>query len=144
MKRVTRPGGAVLALAEPDYEHRVDKPEALTSLGRWQAQALRKQGADPALGRHLADLFIQAGLRVIEGGTLAGQEKQAPTPQERELEWAVMEEDLAGTIPEAELQKLKKVDEQAWKRGERVLHVPTFYVWGQNGADNRVIELPRK
>ncbi len=33
MKRVTRPGGAVLALAEPDYTSRVDRPAALGSPG---------------------------------------------------------------------------------------------------------------
>ena len=35
MVRVTRPGGAVLALAEPDYGGRVDYPEELAILGKW-------------------------------------------------------------------------------------------------------------
>ena len=131
MKRVTRPGGAVLALAEPDYEQRLDKPEELAPLGRWQAQALRRQGADPALGRRLATLFPQAGIRVMEAGTLAVQEALAPSPEEISLEWAVLEADLAGAIPEAELQRLKEIDEQAWQRHARVLHVPTYYVWGR-------------
>jgi SAM-dependent methyltransferase len=134
MKRVTRSGGAVLALAEPDYEHRLDSPAELAPLGRWQAQALRLQGADPGLGRRLAALFTQAGIRVVEAGTLTAPARQAPSPKERSLEWAVLEEDLAGTIPEAKLQRLKEVDEQAWERGERVLHVPTYYVWGQTRA----------
>lgn len=138
MKRVTRPDGAVLALAEPDYEHRLDKPETLAPLGRWQAQALRKQGADPALGRRLAALFIQAGIRVVETGTLAGQARLAPSPKERDLEWAVLEGDLAGTIPEVALQRLRKIDEQAWERNERVLHVPTYYVWGRTGTADQV------
>lgn len=138
MRRVTHPGGAVLALAEPDYEQRLDKPETLAPLGRWQAQALRQQGADPALGRRLAGLFTQVGIRVVEAGTLAGQDKRAPSPEERDLEWAVLEEDLAGTIPAAELQRLKKVDQQAWERNERVLHVPTYYVWGRTGSTDQV------
>src|SRR3990172_4682062 len=49
MRRVTRPGGSVLALAEPDYSARVDEPAELAVLGRWQAESLRGQGADPAL-----------------------------------------------------------------------------------------------
>jgi ubiquinone/menaquinone biosynthesis C-methylase UbiE len=53
MKRVTRPGGSILALAEPDYSARVDKPEELAVLGRWQAESLRRQGADPAVGSRL-------------------------------------------------------------------------------------------
>ena len=40
MKRVTRAGGAVLALAEPDYISRIDKPAALAPLGRWQTEVL--------------------------------------------------------------------------------------------------------
>ena len=44
MARVTRPGGHVLALAEPDYSARVDKPESLAVLGKWQADALRRAG----------------------------------------------------------------------------------------------------
>lgn len=131
MKRVTRPGGAVLALAEPDYEHRLDRPAALAPLGRWQSQALRLQGADPGLGQRLAALFTQAGIRVVEAGTLTAQARPTPSPAERSLEWAVLEEDLEGTVPEVELQRLKKVDEQAWERAERVLHVPTYYAWGQ-------------
>ena len=40
MKRVTQPGGYVLALAEPDYSARVDEPTELASLGRWQTESL--------------------------------------------------------------------------------------------------------
>jgi ubiquinone/menaquinone biosynthesis C-methylase UbiE len=50
MKRVTRPGGSILALAEPDYGARVDKPDELAVLGRWQTESLRRQGADPFIG----------------------------------------------------------------------------------------------
>ena len=32
-----------MALAEPDYGGRIDYPEQLGHIGRWQAQALRKQ-----------------------------------------------------------------------------------------------------
>ncbi len=92
MKRVTRPGGAVLALAEPDYDSRVDKPEALAPLGRWQAESLRRQGADPGLGGRLADLFRQAGIPPIETGNLQGSPgsstgreggERSPSPAER-------------------------------------------------------------
>ena len=72
MKRVTRPGGSLLVLAEPDYDSRVDKPYPLARLGRWQAESLRRQGADPGLGSHLAGLFHQAGIRPIETGTMQG------------------------------------------------------------------------
>ena len=130
MKRVTRKGGHVLALAEPDYSARVDKPSELAVLGRWQAESLQRQGADPSLGSKLAELFYQAGIELVETGAIESQGDDAPTSAEQELEWAVLENDLAGFIPADEFQRLKKMDEAAWARGKRILHVPTYFAWG--------------
>lgn len=130
MARVTRPGGHVLALAEPDYSARVDKPDSLASLGKWQANALRRQGADPSFGARLADTFARAGIEIIETGTIQRSMSEAPRG-ERENEWAVLEADLAGTVAGEDIQKMKALDEQAWERGERVLFVPTYFAWGR-------------
>ncbi len=131
MHRVTRPGGYILALAEPDYADRLDEPSELAPLGRFQADSLRSQGAQPDLGKRLATLFRQAGLRIIETGRLEENRQGRPSRRERELEWAVLESDLAGSVPELELHRLKKLDELAWERGERRLSVPTYFAWGE-------------
>jgi SAM-dependent methyltransferase len=131
MARVTRPGGYVLALAEPDYEARLDKPDVLAPLGRWQTESLRRQGADPGLGARLADLFRQAGIQPIETGSLREGGEHPPSSDELDLEWAVLEDDLAGIVPEQELRRMKLIDEQAWECGERVLSVPTYFAWGR-------------
>ena len=131
MKRVTRPGGYVLALAEPDYTGRIDEPEDLAPLGRWQTESLRRQGADPGLGRQLADLFYRAGIAILETGPMQAEAGQALTAAERENEWSVLEADLAGTVPEHELSKLKLADARAWSLGTRRLHVPTYFACGQ-------------
>jgi len=140
MRRVTRSGGAVLALAEPDYISRVDKPDALVPLGYWQTESLRKQGADPGIGSQLEVLFRKAGIPPIETGPLQyssdfstrhGEDRYLKTLKDRELEWAVLEEDITGWIPAKEIQRLKILDEEAWERGERVLHVPTYFAWGK-------------
>jgi SAM-dependent methyltransferase len=131
MKRVTRPGGSVLALAEPDYSARVDEPAELAVLGRWQAESLRGQGADPSLGGRLAELFFQTGIELIETGAIASRGNEAQDSIEWELEWAVLEHDLAGSVPVEEVQRLKRVDAQARARGERVLHIPTYFAWGR-------------
>ncbi|HMB24600.1 MAG: class I SAM-dependent methyltransferase [Chloroflexota bacterium] len=130
MKRVAKAGGHVLAFAEPDYTARIDEPRELAPLGRWQTEALRQQGADPALGARLADLFFQAGIQIVETGIIqeAGID---PSPEEWEVEWAVIEADLAGRIPDGDLRKMKQLDRQARMRGERVLHVPTCFAWGR-------------
>lgn len=130
MKRVVRTGGHILAFAEPDYTARVDEPRELAPLGQWQAESLRKQGADPGLGARLADLFLRAELNLLETGTLQSAESD-PSPEEGEIEWAVIESDLAGLIPSAELRTMKTLDQEARARGERVLHVPTYFAWGQ-------------
>ncbi|MDI6770340.1 MAG: methyltransferase domain-containing protein [Anaerolineales bacterium] len=131
MRRVTRPGGFVLALAEPDYSRRVDKPKAFAPLGRWQSESLWRQGADPTVGGRLAGLFAEAGITLLETGSLRGVGTHPLTPEERELEWVVLEADLAGFVTARKLQRIKKLDEEAWRRGERVLHVPTYYAWGR-------------
>jgi ubiquinone/menaquinone biosynthesis C-methylase UbiE len=139
MKRVTRPGGSVLALAEPDYTSRVDKPDELIPLGRWQVESLIRQGADPGLGKLLADIFRQAGIVPIETGpiqpspgmSLNGQSRQhLLTPAERSLEWEVFEADLEGMVPVEDIHRMIILDEQAWARGERILQVPTYFAWG--------------
>ena len=131
MKRVTKAGGHILALAEPDYTARMDEPAELAILGRRQAESLHRQGANPSLGARLAELFYETGIELIETGAIESQRNDAPTPAEREMEWAVLESDLAGTVPVNEIQRLKKLDETAWARGERILHVPTYFAWGR-------------
>jgi SAM-dependent methyltransferase len=133
MKRITRPGGTILALAEPDYYNRVDKPDELASLGRWQAESLHRQGADPGLGMHLQKLFLQAGISIIETGTLHTADQHTFSPEDRDLEWAVMEADLMDQVTKDEMQRLKILDERAWVRGIRVLFVPTYWAFGTSG-----------
>jgi len=130
MKRTTKPGGHIIAFAEPDYLHRIDKPDELIQLGQWQTESLRRQGADPGFGARLAESFFQAGIKIIETGTIqnAGND---PNIEERKKEWDVLESDLEGMASKEEIQKMKLLDEKAWERDERVLYVPTYFAWGQ-------------
>lgn len=130
MRRVTRQGGAVLALAEPDYGGRIDHPAPLIEPGRLQTEALRRQGADPLIGRQLASLFAQAGLIRVETGILGGQWRGKPSAETREDEWKVLEADLKGLLTPARLAELRAIDRMAWESGERVLFVPTFFAVG--------------
>jgi len=130
MRRVTHVGGAVLAMAEPDYGGRIDYPAKLSELGDWQIRSLRRQGADPEMGRKLAGLFTQAGLRQVETGVLGGQWQSDRLADDQGLEWQVLSEDLAGQVDPENIRKMKLLDKQARECGERVLFVPTFYAWG--------------
>jgi ubiquinone/menaquinone biosynthesis C-methylase UbiE len=135
MRRVAIPGGAILALAEPDYGGRIDYPEALARLGKWQSQALQAQGANPRIGRQLAMLFNQAGLIEVESGVLGAQWSQVPAAEDLEMEWQVMRNDLAKAVSPDELDALERIDRRAALAGERVLFVPTFYAWGRVPED---------
>ncbi|HMD90339.1 MAG TPA: methyltransferase domain-containing protein [Anaerolineaceae bacterium] len=130
MRRVTRPGGLVAALAEPDYGGRIDYPDELMELGRQQAAALQRQGADPNLGRRLASLFSNAGLSNVHSGLLGGHWGSPLSPEAWELEWSVLESDLSGWIDKEKFELLRKLDLEAWQKGQRILFVPTFYAWG--------------
>ena len=129
MKRVAKTGAHLLAFAEPDYAARVDEPPELIPLGKWQAESLYRQGADPGLGARLAELFFQAGIPLVETGPIQNAENE-PSHEEWETEWAVIESDLAGFIPGDDLQNMKRLDQQSRARGERKLQVPTYFAWG--------------
>jgi ubiquinone/menaquinone biosynthesis C-methylase UbiE len=130
MQRVTKAGAHVIAFAEPDYTARIDKPAQLIQLGQWQAESLKRQGADPSLGAHLADLFFRAGIVLVETGTIQNADHD-PSHDEWEMEWAVIESDLTGLVSDDDIHKMKIVDEQARARGERELYVPTHFAWGR-------------
>lgn len=130
MLRITRRGGAIMALAEPDYGGRIDYPEELAHLGRLQARALAATGADPQTGRKLKGWLHQAGLARVECGVLGGQWYASPSPQELDLEWAVIRADLAGQTEPAEIDRWEHNDRRAWQSGSRILYVPTFYAIG--------------
>lgn len=131
MRRVTRPGGVILALAEPDYGGRIDYPPSLAELGQWQAHALARQGAHPEIGRRLLALFTAAGFVQVEAGLMGGQWKATFDSQAFENEWKVLQDDLDGMVSPARLQALRQMDEIATQKGERILFVPTFYASGK-------------
>lgn len=131
MARVTRRGGAVAAFAEPDYGGRIDYPPALAELGQMQSAALRRQGAEPEMGRRLAGLFHEAGLTSVETGLLGGQWQGPPSPEQQESEWETLAADLEGQVAPERMAELRRVDAAAWAGGERVLFVPTFYAVGR-------------
>ena len=122
MMRVTRPGGVVLACAEPDYGGRIDYPDL--PIGRWQAEALRGEGADPLLGRKLRALF-PAGK--VEVGVIPGLWDLATLRAEFEREWGLWERSLAGIVAPDELARLRAADQAAVESEERLVFMPVFY-----------------
>src|SRR5512140_2309023 len=117
MKRVTASSGYVIAFAEPDYQHRKDQPAELEWLGRQQNAALVRQGAALQRGAELAGLFRQAGIRVVESGTLRSQPSLGEAIEDWASEWQVLEDDLAGAVSPQDLARVKEADRQALALG---------------------------
>lgn len=130
MRRVTRRGGTVLALAEPDYSQRIDLPARLAELGQMQTEALRAQGADPTIGGRLSSLFSEVGFEKVETGKIGSGDSRIEI-KDWELELEVLRADLAGRVAPEELERMLAEDERAWQIGERVLQVPAYYAWGR-------------
>ncbi len=131
MARVTLPGGYVVALAEPDYGGRIDFPDELSIIGRWQAEALEYQGADPLMGRKLRYLFSLAGLVDIEVGILGAQWQKDPSLSDVDLEWKVLDSDLKDH-PTFQRRKsgIRVLDNASRQAHSRILFVPVFYALG--------------
>lgn len=134
MRRVTKPEGAILALAEPDYGGRIDYPEDLELVGDLQAEGLRRQGADPLMGRKLRMLFTEVDLENIHVGVLGGQWHGIPDEMTIDSEIQALIRDVAGYVTDLELDEFISANQVAWSRGHRLLFVPTFYACGWKPA----------
>jgi SAM-dependent methyltransferase len=129
--RVTRPGGNILALAEPDYGGRIDYPDALVELGNLQTESLSRQGANVCTGRRLASEFNEAGLDDIQSGVLGGEWAHSAIPSNVQSEWVTLASDLVNLVSPDKLEHYRELDQEAWKQGSRVLFVPTFFASGR-------------
>lgn len=131
MRRVTQPGGMVIALAESDYAARIDFPPPLEQLGRLQTDALQTQGADTQMGRKLGQLFHETGLTDIEVGILAAQWSAKKFTNKDESEWNTLYSDLNSTLSDEELEYYRMINDRAYQTGGRILFIPTFYAAGR-------------
>lgn len=127
MRRVTRPGGYILIMAEPDYSHRQDHPQSLARLGRLQIKSLRRQGANPSIALQLPGLFARADLKIIDQGILTRDPSLDSDLAHWKQEWAVLESDLARLIPKQELLAGQQEDNIALTRGEHTSNIPIHY-----------------
>lgn len=126
-RRVTRPGGAIIAFAEPDYSQRKTDSPSLVRLNDVQISSLRAQGANPFLGSRLGELFSKTGIQIEEFGQL-DPFVDAPTTEEAEMELKVIQKDIEPLLSQEEanqlISDLRQTGETAW------LQVPTYFCWG--------------
>jgi len=128
MVRVTRPGGHVLICAEPDYGGRLDWPEL--PIREWQVEGLRRQGANPLIGRQVRRLLVQAGLRA-EVGVIASYWTAQDLYENLEAEWTWIAYDVGDAVDPKTFEQVRAQAQKAVQDGTRLVYVPIFYGIGR-------------
>lgn len=132
MRRVTRTGGFIAALAEPDYGSQIQYPEEFASLGEKQRGALFKMGANADIGRHLSDLLVKSGCEHVATGIL-GYFHEAPfTPSQIASEQEILISDIGSEIDRQSMLSALETDRSSRLNNTRVHFIPTFFSWGYN------------
>jgi len=129
MARVTKPGGHVIAFAEPDYHSRIDYPQIFEDIGKIQNRSLAFQGIDLSMGRKLGHIFRSTGLKDVRLGLLAGQWRY-PEKDDFDHEWDIIAFDLGGMVPVDEIIAMRERALKSWLAGESTVFIPTFYAYG--------------
>ncbi|MDH7488106.1 MAG: methyltransferase domain-containing protein [Anaerolineae bacterium] len=124
MVRVTRAGGWVLLCAEPDYGARLDYPDLPHAA--WHIEALRREGADPFMGRKLRALCAEQGLGA-EVGCLSAPWTAEAIRDSLDGEWAMLTRITREFVGENERRAVRAREEVAIARGERFVFMPVFY-----------------
>ena len=128
MARVLRRDGTVLICAEPDYGGRLDWPDL--PIRQWQIDGLRRQGADPLIGRQLRGLLVQAGL-IAEVGLFPARWDADTGVEDSEAEWFWVRHDVGEAVGAATLDQAQNRARAAVAEGTRLVYVPTFYAIGR-------------
>jgi ubiquinone/menaquinone biosynthesis C-methylase UbiE len=132
LRRVTRPGGLIAALAEPDYGSRIDYPPEFASAGIAQRNSLLNQGADPDMGRKVASLLAESGCERVAYGIFGAFQPKPVEFQQILSEQSILEHDLAAFMDPAGLKQLLEKDARSRFDNTRVQFIPTFFGWGYN------------
>lgn len=130
MARVARPGGWVLLCAEPDYGGRLDYPDL--PHGAWHIEALRREGADPFMGRKLRALCAEQGLDA-EVGCMSAPWTSDAIRESLDGEWATLRRVTRDFVSEDERRAVRAQEEAAIARGERFVFMPVFYAVVKTG-----------
>ncbi len=124
MARVAR--SWVLCLAEPDYGGRISYPAEVEVIDRAMMEGLRRQGADPEMGRKLSAILSRCGLTPMIG-TFSGMWGAGRMREEAEQEWEEIQRLTSGVLDQDTLMHVKKAWDRAAAEGSLVQHNPVFY-----------------
>jgi SAM-dependent methyltransferase len=121
-RRVLKPGGVVMILAEPDLTARIDEPDS--GLGRAIVQSVRHGGGTPEAGARVGRWMEAEGFRPRISATTA-EWAALTSPAEAEHELAFLGE-RAG-LTEGELSKMAELERTSAEAGTRRVFLPLYY-----------------
>jgi SAM-dependent methyltransferase len=130
MTRVSRDW--VICLAEPDHEGRISYPPGVAAIDRPFVEGLRKQGADPGMGRKLQGVYARCGLRPYMG-VHAGMWDRGRVEAEADEEWRSLASVAGEVADEGTLARTKKAWDDATRKGSLVQYNPVFYALARKG-----------
>ncbi len=131
MARVSRDW--VICLAEPDHGGRISYPPEVAVLDALFVQGLRKQGADPEMGRKLQDVFSQCGLSP-QMGVHPGMWDLGRMRAGADEEWRSLVSFVGEVTDAGALSKISKGRDGAARTGSLVQYTPTFYAFASKKA----------
>ena len=136
MRRVTRPGGTVVAAMEPDYGGKIHEPENPVVDHVFADTAIRARGGDPHMGRKLRALFVLAGL-ATETGLLnpvvpSCEEDLLAYQAERQMYRAML---AASGLAHAQIDDWEQQYLASLRQGSQMNFLPMFYAVGRVPVD---------
>ncbi len=126
MIRVCKVGGYVVALGEPDYGGWLEYPEL--ELGKKHYSSLKKQGANPEIGRILLPLFESTNLNT-KVNVIAQIWSKEELKEQIENEWKLVLE--AEEITQEEYEEKIKKEFKAIDDNMRLIFLPLFTAIGK-------------
>jgi ubiquinone/menaquinone biosynthesis C-methylase UbiE len=126
MRRVTRVGGWIACLAEPDYGGRLDYPASEL----WKELLLNSLSAhDPFIGRKLRSIFYHVGLKAE-----VGLQSSILSPDITNELYTLEMEKLDNLLPERNKPKLAKLQQmlESQNSAETFSFMPVFFGLAQN------------
>ncbi len=124
VRKLLRPDGLLLVLAEPDYGGRIDHPPGLDFLKDIFIGHIHEAGGDPFIGRRLGSLLRRAGFQAAVDLASCLNFPGGYGGEDWEREWRFWQE-LAG-LPAATVKKIRRLEMSAAARGERLVVFPVF------------------
>jgi SAM-dependent methyltransferase len=134
MARVTKKGGFVLGVMEPDYASRVDYPD--NPMAPMILKNMEKLGADLKTGRKLKALFNTAGLQTESGidsscDYIIVKDDEKRAQMVRNQDWIMDKMLKADGWEQEKIDAFKKERVELAEKGLSFNFTPTFYAIGK-------------